>query len=307
MFEVTKSDVVHSTKVVIDIDEEYNKCKKEKLIKDLSDKKLPYLNIVKEHQEYSYKEFKTMFYSCVVVSEPGIIDITKVDLFSFGGTDSQIQNSKIFFRFFGKAVLSFAELHFKGKVLQGNINPKNIMIRYKMKHSNFDPYIINFGLMLKSKEEKDISDEQFRYSLNYRPPEMYLGQKVKTEKDEAAFVKTWSEKWGSYKFSKNFAEDVYALGQTIEYSLRKHSQYISETQCETKGLREISDEMIKEGFESMTDGSTRLLRPDMKKALDLFVKVTKSCNKSKADKLHKKFIEQATESLDSMSKIIIIV
>ena len=306
-FQVIKSDVIYAAKVVIDTDDEYQKCKKQKLIKDLNDKKLPYLNIVKEYQEYNYKELNTIFYSCVVISELGVTDITEVDLFSFGGLDSQIKNSKIFFRFFGKAVLAFAELHFKGKILHGNINPKNIMIKYKKKHSNFDPYIINFGFMLENKEEKDISDEQFRYTLTYRPPEMYLGQKVNSEKEEKTFIETWSKKWGNYKFSKNFAEDVYALGQTIKYCLKRHSNYISETKCETRGLKEISDEMIKERYESLADGSTKPLRPNMKQVLGMFVKVTKKCNKGIDDNFHKKFIILVEESLASMSKNILII
>ena len=301
-------------KIILDDSDKYTMCKDELILKDLETKKVSYVNTLIEYLESSEEEEdKDKYYYCVLILEKADTDLSNDDIFSENKTNIDVnielkkENSKTLFRFFGRVIQSFAELHFKAKVLHGDIKPDNIMVNKKeMNNGTIDliPVIIDFGLRLVNTSGNEKKDEQLRYAPDFRPLEMTGGEKIKPE-DEKAFAETWAEKFKNFRYSKDFVEDVYALGKTIEVVIVNNEKYIDRTQCEISKLLAISNQMMqpKQQIDSSNPDKPHALRPNMKVVLRDFISKMNECSQDKPDILNQEFLFQANKSLEELDKL----
>lgn len=313
LFQVTKSGESFLAKVVLDKDKKYKFCRSEKAGRNLHDEDITYANALKEYQELTPK-LKKNFYSCVLILESPDADLTNRELFSSKDENGKIENSKILFRFFGKVIQAFAEMNFKAKILHGDIRPENIKIKFKKIGTtgkrDFEPLVVNFDLILINKSGNIIGSSVPRYAVQYRPIEIF----------EATFINgrspdyCWKENWNKFKFSKEFVEDVYALGKVITEVLSYQRDFISESTCEIIALRAITVEMLKKrdkvGFTNTLISKTPeiiKIRKNMKEIFGMFLKSMTECNPAETDMLNQKFIKEATKSLSSLLQQILIV
>lgn len=309
IFDVDDNNENLVAEIIVDENKDYPICKNEETNQKVSKKKIIFVNNIQEHKKTSIKVDKINFYYCVQIFEKIFLRIDDSKIFwSFDSVSNKL-NSKKLFRLLGKTILAFAELNFKAKILHGNIKPENIMVKYK-KNSNhfdkeFDPVVINFSKMLENNTKKDLPDQVVRYSLGYFPPE--LDRKI-------SIVQLYNDPYPryvseNYKYSKDFLEDVYALGKTIENLLKIHAKYIIETQCEIKKLIEISNEMtqhIPDDDETSEPNSGEKPRPNMKEVLTKFIAKMKECDPNVIDLFNKEFLDQANASLKSLPNILVI-
>lgn len=298
VFEVSRSGVKYVAKVVLDIDGKYEICNWERSVEKITNQKITYVGALYGYREYKGSYRLKAFYSCILILEKADINIDKTVLFPKNDVVSKVENSKKLLRFFGRVALSFAELHFKARILHGDIKPDNIMLKFKqIAPEDYDliPVIIDFGLMLANPERKDINHSQLRYARLYRPPEMTEKTKIEGVSD----VDSWYDQWENYQFSKEFTEDVYALGKTIQNVIEFQTDFINKSQCHITELTAISKQMTsaKERKDATTNFRAQRLRPNMKEVLDKFVKSIKSCSPSGLGALDSEFIERANTSL----------
>ena len=313
VFQVTKSGEDYLAKVVLDKDKNYKFCRIEKADKNLHGENITYANALKGYQELIPK-LKKNFYSCVLILESPDTDLTNKELFSKKDEKGKIENSKILFRFFGKVIQAFAEMNFKAKILHGDIRPENIKIKFK-KISNtdsrdFEPLIVNFGLILINKSGKEISIPTPRYAVKYRPPEIYEATNINGHGPDYC----WSQNWSKFTFSKEFVEDVYVLGKVIDEVLSYQNDFISENTCEIKALKATTTEMLKKkekaGFTNTLISNTpgiEKIRKNMKEIFQMFLYSMKVCNPAETDFLNQQFIKEANKSLSSLLKNIVII
>ena len=314
--DVTQIDtgLKYVAKVVLDIDNSYSRCRKEEIIEKLSNDGISYVNKFIQKKRFTDRIQTEDFYSCVLILEKAGEALDKNLLFpKFDGKskieiqNTKIENSKKLVRFFGRVIQSFAELHFKAKVLHGDIKPDNIMVNKKeMNNGTIDliPVIIDFGLRLVNTSGNEKKDEQLRYAPDFRPLEMTGGEKIKPE-DEKAFAETWAEKFKNFRYSKDFVEDVYALGKTIEVVIVNNEKYIDRTQCEISKLLAISNQMMqpKQQIDSSNPDKPHALRPNMKVVLRDFISKMNECSQDKPDILNQEFLFQANKSLEELDKL----
>ena len=324
--DVTQIDtgLKYVAKVVLDIDNSYSRCRKEEIIEKLSNDGISYVNKFIQKKRFTDRIQTEDFYSCVLILEKAGEALDKNLLFpKFDGKskieiqNTKIENSKKLVRFFGRVIQSFAELHVKAKVLHGDIRPENIMVNKKeISKDNFDliPVIIDFGLRLVNKSGKDIKNDLLRYTKGYRLPQMI--EKIKV--DGKSFEESWEDNSNEYIFSKDFIEDVYALGKTIENVLKFQTNFIDNDICEMLRLKDLYLQMMqkKEGANKKQYISKEDPIPNMQQVLTNFLDKMKRCveierkNKSLRyvpDEVNEEFIKQASKSLESLrSKVPII-
>ena len=288
--------------ITFENDKNHQYCKNVQIAKEaIKSKNINYVNKVLEIEQFSNKYYDEPFFVCVEIYEKSFTKISSGRMFSTvtGETKTSNSNSKQIFRLFGKVIQGIAELNFKGKILHGNINPKNIMVRYQ-KDKEFDPVIINFSQIINSKKDKKIANKQIRYQEDYRLPEM---------KEEEVFIQgkdLSTSMWvlDDYKYSADYIEDVYALGKTIKKVVDPENSYFDHQSCEIKALRAISKEMTKdEEYRNLPESSTeKIVRPNMKEMLAKFIAKMKECDPFLTDQLNKEFFEKAEKELEALKK-----
>lgn len=300
-------------KITIDVDNAFKNCKNEKVISDLENIGVSYINPVKAFEQVEKDiEGKPLFF-CVLILEQGDFKIDKLEIFSLENKKEKTYNSERLFRFFGKVIKSIAELNFKANVLHGNINTENIMYKFGDGIREMLPVVANFTQVLVNPDQAKLTDEKLRYNLKYRPPEMVYDKKAETTKDEAEFAKRWPNWWRSFKYSTDFVEDVYALGETINEVLKQKESYLVNDSCEISTFKDIYSEMVKERYRyeyiyndlnDKTKYTTieHKLRPNMREILDLFITKAKECVKSSQKTVHNELISELEASLASIPK-----
>ena len=207
------------------------------------------------------------------------------------------------FRFFARVALSLAQLHFKAHTLHGNISLGSLMIKPLENNSDIDPITTDFRSALVNDSGEDIPDDQLRYNFDYRPPEMT----GKTKEGSILDQKAWHRNWSRYKYSKDFLEDVYALGKTTKKAFEFQEGYVSTSLCEYKAPEEISEIMIKATGDEPADIASANTRPTMIKVFEMSIEKTEECNKGVDNSLHFKFVTKARRSLRYIPKRIVII
>ena len=297
-----------TAKVIIDQDKDFTICNGESSIDKfnkpvpvtvmdldnnemtINERKISYLNVIKSINFFKGTGKKEPFYSCVLILGETSGDLSDT-FFSDINDETKKGNSRRLFRFFARAALSLAELHFKAHILHGNISPYAFLVKSISKDNDIEPVLTDFRYILVNDSGEDIPDDQLRYNFYYRPPEMTGKTKEGILSDE----KAWENNWKNYQFSKDFLEDVYALGKTIKKAFEFQKSYVSTSLCEYKALKKISDTMIEENVKK---------RPNMKAVLEMFIKETAECNKGVDNSLHIEFVTKARRSFPKRIVII---
>ena len=296
IFDVSKDEKNYIAKVIIDDGAKYTSCNRELILYTLKSKNVMYVNQIITYDFFKSYIGRFYFYSCALILERADVDLSKKDLFTKKDKDAKIENSRKLFRFFGKVIQGFAEINFKGKVLHGDIKPANIMIKYTESKDSFDkdfePVIIDFSLSLATTNPIDNFP---RYDQGYRPPEMEEGD-----------IK-------SYKYSKDFNEDFYALGKTIEQVLQYHEEFINRNQCEIYELKTLASNMTNKRDPnqatqpSLTNSFNSYYRPNMKQVLSSAISIMKECNIDNDKSVNEEFYKQASNSLKDLAKELLII
>lgn len=329
-FDVMKSNELFVAKVILDADADFSFCRREKVVEELNLKGISYVASLKHYHEYTSKDKNPEVFSCVLIYDRSDDTITNPKLFTKNDIKGKIENSKQLFVFFGKAIQAFTEINLKKQVLHGNITPESIMVNFKQIDNNsdrdFEPVVVDFCFSLKNEQFKFISDKLFRYSDGFRPSEMIekteekettstqnqnKNQNQKNDKEKEKEQKklereNWNKNWEKYTYSKEFVEDVYALGKTIEKVLDIQNRFIDESQCEIESLRKIAKLMLKkrEELDLTVNPSSEpkkyiKVRMNMREITVKFIEKVNDCDKSQSNTKYQLFIKQATESINS--------
>ena len=186
------------------------------------------------------------------------------------------QNAKKFFILIGQVILSITELNFKANILHGNINTSMLYLKhkdgFKKIDENLESVITNFDRIVQNPIEYKAENDRIRYDLICRPPEM---------KKYTISLKDGSQLLHLYPYSKDFLEDVYALGITINNAISTFISDIEKTESYIRELKEISSKMVN-GEEVPSDNTNRLSnlkKIDMKRVLFLYLE---AMNKAKS-------------------------
>lgn len=182
---------------------------------------------------------------------------------------------------------SFAEINFIGKVLHGDIKPESIMVTFLDKEdeykSKFEPVVTDFDMLISS-AQKDVEPSLIRYTEGFRPPEL-------------------SKEKENYKFSKEFVEDVYALGATIKSVIQTQQNFIDSSDCWILKLQELSSamilnkekSMISKNFLRQTTVSTVSDRKNMKDTLVDYLTMLAACSKKSPVSLNSQLFQKYLE------------
>lgn len=275
-------DLDFVAKVIIDNDETFPFCEDNQVLRELEQRKVPYVNRLISNDTYTGTVDGKEFYACVLILEYCFTDLDRGNIFP---VESK-KNWPILFRFFGKLILSFTEIHFVGRILHGDVKPDNIMVRINKEEKDIEPVVIDFDLMLKIEGKEGRSDSQLRYSEDYRPPEIDEATSV----DGEASQENWDDNWERYRFSKDFKEDVYALGATIKTVLRSQKRNVQKDSKRYSELQNLVDKMTR----------PRRSRPNMIKVLERFTRVLRSCSSGKDDPNDALFLQKSDETLRTL-------
>ena len=329
ILDVTKSKQHFVAKVIIDTNAELSFCKREKVVEELNSKRISYVTSLRDYQEYTGKSTNPQVFSCVLIFDKPDDTITSLKLFKDNDNKGKIENSKKLFIFFGKLIQAFTEINLKNQVLHGNITPDSIMVKFNQTDKNsaqeLEPVVSDFCYSLKNEKFEFIPDKLFRYSDNFRPPEMIEKTKAKAttsnenknqsqkkhkEKDkdkekkqkQKELEKNWDKNWEKYQYSNQFVEDVYALGKTIQEVLKIQSDFIKESLCEIQSLRAIIKLMLqdKEMVDSLSKPENYTKgRMNMRQITVEFIGKVNDCDSSHTNTIYQLFIKQATGSINS--------
>ena len=278
----SSQDLQYVAKVIIDNDETFPFCQDNQVLKELEQKKVPYVNRLISNDTYTGTIDDKDFYACILILEYCFTDLDKGNIFP---KDSK-KNWPILFRFFGKLILSFTEIHFIGRILHGDIKPDNIMVKINKEEKDIEPVVIDFDLMLKMEDQEEKSDSQLRYSEDYRPPEI----DETTSVDGEASQENWDDNWELYQFSKEFKEDVYALGVTIKNVLRSQKRNVQKDSTRYQKLKKLGNQMIR----------PKQNRPNMKTVLQKFIRIMESCSSCKGDPNDVLFLQKSNKTLRTL-------
>ena len=213
-------------------------------------------------------------------------------------------------------ILFFTELNFKSNILHGDIRPFNIDLNLangtKRGDGEYDPFITDFDLMVDNENRKTNTDQEVRYKYKFRLPEM--DKKIVISTDDKI-------KLENYEYSKEFFEDVFALGETISQISKANMHSINLKSCKISFIEGFSKQMKgncnkddeddedDEGDEGDEGDEMKSILPDnriknMKDVLLIFHALMKHCNSTTTDRADTALIKEIEESLKSMSVII---
>lgn len=192
----------------------FSACADSKLLTSLQEKGVLYINQLVESSQDSAIMDGRKFHFCTLILEKGSADLSERPVFLSQGPEKWPK----LLLFFGKLIVGFAELNFKGGVLHGDIKPGNILL--KEGDGEVDPIIIDFNIMRVQNAARPLNDCQLRYAMKFRPPELL---DVSTSGGEEA-PSLWRSHCRSFYYSDSFLEDVYALGRTFFKLLRTNQR-----------------------------------------------------------------------------------
>lgn len=204
VFRVRKGDARFAAKIIPDFSG-FRGCEDNLVIGELAEKGVSFVNKLVEHSfERMVLGGKRLFF-CVLVLGLGSADLKNRKILE----PETPENWPRFFDFFGKLLLCYAEIHFKGGVLHGDIKPANILLSEDSEE--LEPIVIDFDLRLDLAKTPRTNDCQLRYAARYRAREL-LPLSVSRGRDNQY---KWRTVCNKYFYSRLFLEDVYSLGATI--------------------------------------------------------------------------------------------
>lgn len=117
-----------------------------------------------------------------------------------------------------KLLVAFEEFNFKRSLLHGEVKPPNlVLVKDSSSPCLYEPRIIDFDLTFKlNMEQKPINPPHILYTLTYRSPEIIKFCPTNNCKDEKGSRDPLRKFCAEYVCSREFKEDAYALGATIE-------------------------------------------------------------------------------------------
>lgn len=292
-FLLAKADQNFIAKVRKTSEPDSHSCDQRFYIDNLVDAGIKYLSKVPNYRFYPGKRVQGVeqFFYCVSIFEKADTDLSQNNLFSAKDENGKKENSAQLFSLFGKLLKSFTEINFTGKILHGDIKPQSIMVTFLNKEDEFkaklDPVVSDFDMLISS-GKKNVDLSITRYTEGFRPPEM------DPEKP-------------NYEFSKEFVEDVYALGATIRNAIQTHKDFIDDSACWIVKLQKLASDMIvkkekfiySKNFLGKEITSTENLRKNMKDTLIEYLQVLEECGKASPADLNwvvfKKYLEPTTK------------
>ena len=315
-FLLTHSGDDFLAKLIKETDSNFKTCEKLKQIHKKENFQIRFASEILQSDNYTGTDEKSNnFFYCVLLFKMNKMNIGREMLFwNDGNPLTKAKNAEKLYLFFGKSIQGFAELNGKAKVLHGNIRPESILIDYKSIQNKFElymePEIRDFDLMLENASGKNLYDRVVRYHPDYRCPEM----KSKVKKDKTSKKEFFDDGFRCFEYSKDFIEDVYALGMTIKNVIDTNSPAIDTRFHGISYLQDLAQLMIDVRDKPKTSSifasifyKNDKVRPNMKQVLKSFLENIKSCEYCQFKSLREEFITSAEKSLESIPDLPILI
>lgn len=193
-----------------------------------------YVESVFAYEEFTFNVGVKVINACVIITNFNTKLLSEREIF----WQSSPGNWFTFFDIIGMIILGFAEIHFIGQTLHGNIGPHSILLIERRYFS--EPIIIGFADSLEKGNIQRASRCKLRYTISYRPPEL---SDISTTDDFEDSMK-WKKNCDQFFYSDDFKEDVYALANTLLYLLDRNSRDIDQSQFTHKKLKVLIQDMM---------------------------------------------------------------
>lgn len=310
-FELTGSFTKLAVKIIIYNDKKYDRCVNLRVYNAISARNLTYVSKVTKFEDSDFTIGDRKIFFCLAIYEYSFTTDPRVILtISPQDQNTKEENTRKLFLFIGRTIQGFAELHFEGKVLHGDVKPQSIMVRHDTTSKAYYPLIINFDKMLPNPNNQEIKDSKLRYDWHYRPLEIAGKRSLTVNEEDIFLTKTWPTISGNMTYSNEFLEDVSALGETINKIIVDNEFYINRSICQIKKLEGLTKEMTEKCYEIINDNNVyrrKYIRKNMRVIFGDFIKIAKSCKQDPYISIANTFIQQFEDSLKSISKNILII
>lgn len=295
LFQAKQKKNLYLCKVIIEYENDHKYCDIEKENIAINKLNISYMNKIIYLEEGSKKYGDKKLIYCISIFEDQLKQINSGRLFSKNTRKELYNNRKKLFTIITKLIIAITELNFKANILHGDIRPDNIYIKYDPQSyeslEDYDPVVTNFKQIVENQFGKILPSDEIRYEEKYRPKEMT---------DKIDYSTNGRKMLIGYHYSKDFLEDVYALGVTIKEIITHHQDKNYLEKPLNKALLNIADDMIdgEDVPNPKNPTQTISVRPNMKDVLLKLYKSMKDLIDSNPDSIDSSLLRQVKTTLE---------